>query len=49
LLQSHAGQVNKDYIAQKALLAKVEKGEISIADLKSKGRQLLEEEIAVSA
>lgn len=49
LLQSHAGQVNKDYIAQKALLAKVEKGEISIADLKSKGRQLLDEEIAVSA
>lgn len=49
MLQSHAGQINKDYEAQKALLAKVDKGEISIADLKAKGRQLLEEPNAVNA
>ena len=49
MLQSHAGQTNKDYEAQKALLAKVEKCEIAIADLKAKGRQLLEEPDAVNA
>ncbi|MDQ8199299.1 2-oxoacid:acceptor oxidoreductase family protein [Pelagicoccus enzymogenes] len=41
MLQSHAGVVNKDYEAQKALLAQVDKGEISLQDLKSKGRELL--------
>lgn len=41
MLQSHAGVVNKDYEAQKALIAKVDKGEISLEELKSKGRQLL--------
>ena len=46
LLQSRAGVVNKDYQAQKALLAKVDKGDISIADLKAKGRALLTEEEA---
>ncbi len=35
MLQSKAGQRNKDYEAQKALLAKVEKGEISIEDLRA--------------
>ncbi len=44
MLQSHAGQVNKDYEAQKTLLAKVDKGEISIADLKAEGPEVLEEE-----
>lgn len=41
MLQSHAGVVNKDYVAQKVLLAKVDQGEVSIADLKSKGRRPL--------
>ncbi len=41
MLQSHAGVVNKDYEAQKALLAKVDKGEISIDDLKAQGSKLL--------
>ena len=36
MLQSKAGQVNLDYVAQKALVAKVEKGEISVEDLRSK-------------
>ena len=43
LLQSKAGQANVDYETQKKLIAKVDKGEISLADLKSKGRQLLAE------
>ena len=43
MLQSHAGQPNKDYEAQKALLTKVDSGEISVADLKAKGLKLLEE------
>ena len=36
-VQSPAGVINKDYLARKALLAKVDKGEISIADRKAKG------------
>ena len=42
MLQSHAGVVNKDYEAQKALLAKVDQGDISIEDLKAQGRTLLQ-------
>ncbi|MBT6767784.1 MAG: oxidoreductase, partial [Opitutales bacterium] len=49
MLQSHAGQENTDYQAQKALLAKVDKGEISIPDLKAKGLQLLDEQEPVNA
>lgn len=48
-LNVHCGQENIDYKAQKALLAKVDKGEISIADLKAKGRQLLDEQEPVNA
>ena len=48
-LKVHCGQENIDYKAQKALLAKVDKGEISIADLKAKGRQLLDEQEPVNA
>jgi len=48
MLQSHAGQVKNDYEAQKVLLAKVDKGNISIADLKAKGRLLLVEPDAVN-
>ena len=36
MLQSKAGQVNLDYLAQKALIAKTDKGEISVEDLRSK-------------
>jgi pyruvate-ferredoxin/flavodoxin oxidoreductase len=46
MLQSRAGVENKDYQAQRALLAKVDKGEISVADLRSKGNELLEAELA---
>lgn len=46
MLQSKAGQVNKDYLAQKALLSKHDKGEISIDDLKSKTAELYAAELA---
>ncbi len=36
MLQSKAGQRNKDYEAQKALLAKHEKGEITLEDLRAR-------------
>jgi hypothetical protein len=45
-LQSKAGIVNKDYLAQKAFLAKVDKGEISLADAQTKTRELLNAELA---
>ncbi|HVU35404.1 MAG TPA: 2-oxoacid:acceptor oxidoreductase family protein [Opitutaceae bacterium] len=41
MLQSKAGVANRDYLAQKAFLAKVDKGEISLADAKSRGRELV--------
>ena len=46
MLQSRAGVVNKDYLAQKAFLAKVDKGEISLADAQAKTRELLTAELA---
>jgi pyruvate-ferredoxin/flavodoxin oxidoreductase len=46
MLQSKAGVVNKDYLAQKAFLAKVDKGEISLADAQTKTRELLNAELA---
>ena len=46
MLQSKAGQENKDYQAQKSLLAKVDKGDISAEDLIAKTRELYEAELA---
>ncbi len=40
LLQSRAGQENLDYKAQRTLLAKVDKGEVSVADLRGRTREL---------
>ena len=42
LLQSHAGIENADYKAQRALLAKVDAGEITLDDFFEKGQALLE-------
>jgi hypothetical protein len=42
LLQSRAGVHNQDYQAQRALLKRVDAGEISIAHLRQHGRELLE-------
>ncbi len=46
MLQSKAGVVNKDYVAQKALLAKIDKGEVPLADAKGKVRELFTAEVA---
>ncbi len=45
MLQSKAGQENLDYKAQKSLLAKVDKGEISLEDLRSKAGELYAAEL----
>ncbi|MCP4446607.1 MAG: oxidoreductase, partial [Myxococcales bacterium] len=44
LLQSRSGVVNKDYQAQRSLLAKAEKGEVTMAELRSSGWEMLEVE-----
>jgi pyruvate-ferredoxin/flavodoxin oxidoreductase len=49
ILQSKAGVANKDYAAQKALLAKVDKGEIPLAEAKAKVRELLAAELTAHA
>jgi pyruvate-ferredoxin/flavodoxin oxidoreductase len=46
MLQSKAGIVNKDYLAQKALLAKLDKGELQLAEVQSKTRELFNAELA---
>ena len=46
MLQSKAGVVNKDYLAQKALLAKLDKGELQLAEVQSKTRELYDAELA---
>ncbi len=46
MLQSKAGVLNKDYAAQRAFLAKLDKGEVSLADAKSKTKELLAAELA---
>ena len=46
MLQSKAGVVNKDYLAQKALLAKLDKGEIALADLQGKTAELFQTELS---
>ncbi len=40
MLQSKAGVVNKDYLAQKAFLAKLDKGEIPLAEAKARAGEL---------
>jgi pyruvate-ferredoxin/flavodoxin oxidoreductase len=46
MLQSKAGVVNKDYTAQKAFLAKIDKGELALADAKARPRELITAEFA---
>ena len=46
MLQSNAGVANKDYQVQKALLAKLDKGELQLADIQSKTKELFEAELA---
>ena len=49
MLQSKAGVENPDYAAQRSLLAKVDKGDISAEDLKTKTRELIDAEAAALA
>ncbi len=46
MLQSKAGVANKDYVAQKAFLAKLDKGELPLADAKSRVKELIATELA---
>ena len=38
--------MNKDYLAQKALLARLDKGELQLAELQARTRELFEAEVA---
>ena len=42
VLQSKSGLVNKDYLAQKALLAKLDKGELRLNELQARTRELFD-------
>jgi pyruvate-ferredoxin/flavodoxin oxidoreductase len=46
MLQSKAGVVNKDYLAQKALLKKIDGAQLPLAEAQSKTRQLFDAELA---
>ena len=46
MFQSKAGVPNKDYLAQKALLAKLDKGEIQLTDVQAETKELFEFELA---
>jgi len=46
MLQSKAGVVNKDYLTQKALLSKLDKGELRLDELQAKTRELFDAEVA---
>ncbi|HVZ65981.1 MAG TPA: 2-oxoacid:acceptor oxidoreductase family protein [Lacunisphaera sp.] len=46
MLQSKAGIVNKDYLAQKSFLAKIDKGELPLADARARTRELFNAELA---
>jgi pyruvate-ferredoxin/flavodoxin oxidoreductase len=46
MLQSKAGIVNKDYLAQKALLAKVDASQLPLTELQANTRALFEAELA---
>jgi pyruvate-ferredoxin/flavodoxin oxidoreductase len=46
MLQSKAGVANRDYLAQRALLKKLDTAALSLADLKSRTKELYEAELA---
>ena len=46
MLQSKAGVVNKDYLAQKALLSKLDKGELQLAEVQATTKELFDAELA---
>jgi pyruvate-ferredoxin/flavodoxin oxidoreductase len=46
MLQSKAGVASKDYQAQKVLLAKLDKGELQLADVQAQTKELFDAEVA---
>jgi len=46
MLQSKAGIVNKEYLAQKAVLADVDAGKLSLEELFTRGHEILKERLA---
>ena len=48
MLQSKAGVTNKDYLAQKAFIAKLDKGEVTLAEAKARVRELIAAELAAA-
>jgi pyruvate-ferredoxin/flavodoxin oxidoreductase len=49
MLQSKAGIVNREYAAQKSLLADVDSGKLPLEDLFSRGAELVKERLAAKA
>jgi len=49
MLQSKAGIVNKEYLAQKAILADVDAGKLPVEELFTRGAELVKERIAAAA
>jgi pyruvate-ferredoxin/flavodoxin oxidoreductase len=49
MLQSKAGIINKDYLAQKNLLKKTDAGQLPLTDLKLRTRELLQAELTALA
>src|SRR5207253_4001640 len=49
MLQSKAGVVNKDYLAQKSLLKKIESGAIPLPDFRSRPAEVFAAELAAVA
>jgi pyruvate-ferredoxin/flavodoxin oxidoreductase len=47
MLQSKAGLTNKDYLAQKSLLSKVDKGEVPMGDARTRAKELYDAELAL--
>jgi len=45
MLQSKAGIVNKEYAAQKAILADLEAGKLSLDELFARGHELVKEKL----
>ncbi len=46
MLQSKAGIINKEYLAQKSILADVDAGKLSVDELFARGHELLQERLA---
>jgi len=49
MLQGKAGVANRDYAAQKAVLAKVDAGELPVAEAKAKARERVTAELTKAA